>query len=266
MLRRRPHSDRPTGTTMAAALALLLAAAAVFAWYRFRAGTEAAAPTEAPAVADPAPATPSIERPDVPSLVLPELRASDAFVRDLVARLSAHPRLAAWLVNDELVRRFVAAVANTAQGLSPAPQLPFLAPAGPFRTREDGARRVIDEAAYRRYDVLTEVFVSLDTQGAARLYRQLLPLFEEAYAELGYADPTFEAATARAIARLRAVPVPDRPPAVVPHPEVATAWAYEAAELEGRPSAEKHLLRMGPANARRVQTKLTELGAAAGVR
>lgn len=190
--------------------------------------------------------------PPPPALLLPDLEESDDFVRPLVAGLSSHPRLAAWLVNDRLVERFVTVVDNVARGQSPRVHVPFLAPEGELAVTEQGGDAVIAEKSFRRYDLLTAVVTSLDTDGAVRLYRDLAPLFEEAYAELGNPD-AFEDALIKAIDRLLAVELPEGDIEVR---QRVSAYAFADPELERLSPAAKHLLRLGPYNAREVQAKL----------
>lgn len=254
------------GTVAVLALVGLLAAGA---WLWLRSSNGSSGSAGSPAAGDRAAAAGAAAD---SALDLPELGASDEFLRRVAAGLSSRPGWVAWLATDELVRRFVRSVASVAAGSSPRDQLGFVAPEGSFRTRDaesgggDGAatadeRTVIDPASYRRYDGATAIFASLDTQGTARLYRQLLPLFEEAYRELGFpASASFEMAMTRAFETLLAVPVPEGPVAV--EPDGAEAWRFADRELEALSPAQKHLLRMGPENARRVQAKLRELGQA----
>ena len=211
----RRHESSPGGAI--ALVALLVAVVAGGAWYLLRRPAvprpdlstrpAAAAPT---AEAAPAPATPA-ER----TFVLPALEGSDAVVRELVARLSANPQLAAWFANDELIRRFVATVANLAEGASPATHVRFLTPDEGFHVRDSVGRATIDPASYRRYDLATEAFTSLDAAGTAKLYRDLQPLLDQAYQELGYPGRSFDEAMARAIDRLANVEVPSHSPEVV---------------------------------------------------
>jgi hypothetical protein len=183
---------------------------------------------------------------------LPELDASDALVRELLAGLSEHPRWAAWLVPDDLVRRFVTTVVNVAAGDSPRPQLDFLAPADSFRVPE----------SFDRYDLFADVFVSLDTEATARLYRALHPLFDQAHRELGLTARTFEESLAVAIDNLLAVEVPQGGVEVVPYEAV---YEFRDRRLEALSPAEKHIVRLGPENARAVQQRLRELAAAIGI-
>jgi len=243
-----------------AAVVILVAAYAVWRTTREAPPAQPLAATQA--APDPAATAPASPLATHPALALPALEASDELVRTLAARLSAHPRLAAWLANEALVRRFVAAVVNLAAGESPAPHLRFLTPSEPFRVRATAAGTTIDPASYRRYDALTELFVSLDTAGCAELYRDLHPLLDAAYAELGYPGTTFDETLSRAIARILAVHFPEEPPALRLK---VTTYELEDPQLEQRTAAEKHLLRLGPQNLGRVQAKLRELAAALGL-
>lgn len=252
---------RPTGPPYRLIGGLvLLALVAGGAWYWLR--SRSPEPVE-PAVPEAAaPEEPAGLSEEPPALDLPDLEASDAMVAELVARLSARPRLAEWLATDDLVRRFVTSVVNLAAGGSPAEHLAFMAPEGPFEVRESDGRLLVDPASYARYDPIVQTFLSIDTGDAARLYRQLRPLLEEAYAELGLTDRTFDEALADAMGYLVAVDVPDPPVEVEPHEAV---YAYADPSLEALTPAEKHLLRLGPDNARRVQAKLVELADALGL-
>ena len=258
LARRRGSSRPPVGIL---ALLLLLPAGAVVGWLWMR-GRPAAEPADAPTASTastpvPASAAPARGMLAVPPLDLPPLSESDAFVRQLVARLSAHPRFAAWFVTDELVHRFVVAVVRLAGGASPASELPSsMAPEGEFRALQSGGRLFLDPATYRRYDGMVAAFTSVDTEGAVTLYYQLHPLFEEEYRQLGVSNGTFDDMVVRATANLLAVRAPDRPLEVRPNRAV---FEFVDPSLEANTEAAKHLIRMGPENARRFQAKLSKL-------
>ena len=88
-------------------------------------------------------------------------------------------------MTDRLVDRFVGTVVDLAGGFYPGEHLPFLRPDQPFTTRTEGGRLVVAPESHRRYDLLTAVIVSVDVEGSVRLYRQLRPLVEEAWANRG---------------------------------------------------------------------------------
>jgi hypothetical protein len=213
-------------------------------------------PTPAPA---PTP-TPSLEERLSERLSGTTLSGSDAVVRELAAGLSSNPKLAAWLVNEDLIRRFTASVDNIASGLSPLAHLEFLRPKAGFEVDKwSGGGFVIDPASYRRYDLPAQVFASLDTEGTVALYQELKPLIDEAYAEIGPPNRTFDGQLETAFDQLLAVPVLTGP-ARVDQLVLTYAWADD--ELEGLSSAQRHLLRMGPENVSLIQAKLRELRAA----
>ncbi len=256
-VREERRADPGLAPVIAIAL-VVLAAAGGWWWYRGRAMP---APSTSPAIppAATAPAAPAAAEAAEPALPLPALDASDTFLREAVARLSAMPQLAAWLVDADLARRFVAAVVAVAEGRSPSSHVGFLAPAEPFRVRSSGGRTYVDGASFRRYDLATDVFVSIDERGAAELYRRIRPLLTAAYREVGDPRSGFEPTLGRAIGNLLSVPTPIAP-VEVHAGSVSYAWADP--DLEGLSLAQKHLLRLGPENARRVQDKLRALARA----
>jgi hypothetical protein len=188
------------------------------------------------------------------------LTTSDIVVRELVAEVSSHPSLAVWMVNEDLVRRFVASVNNIASGVSPQAHLDFLRPKEGFEVdqRRNGVL-VIESDSYGRYDLVAQVFASLDTEGTVALYRELEPLIDEAYAEIGPANAKFDDRLDTAFDLLLAVPMLEEP-AQVEQLIVTYAWADD--ELEALSGAQRHFLRMGPDNVSLIQDKLGELRAA----
>ncbi len=240
---------------MIAAAVVLVLLVAGGAWLWLRAGDD----DGTGGGADPADTTATAEPADS-AIDLPELEASDELVRRMAEGLSSRPELAEWLATDRLVRRFVGAVVVVAAGRSPREELEFLDPEASFEVRRPDEPTVVDSASYRRYDVVAATVASLDTRGTAELYRRLRPLFQEAYRDLGFQEGSFDGALARAIETLLAVPVPEGPVEVVP--VGGNAYEYRDRELEALSPAQKHLLRMGPENIRRIQAKLRELAGA----
>lgn len=225
----------------------------------------AVAPQQAPAPA-PAPAEPAVEPAPIPAAdarPIPALRESDGFVRESVARLSSRPEWIAWIASDELIRRVVASVDAVAQGESPVDQAPRrMRPVGKFEAVAAGSVQVASPASFARYDALTAVLTSLDTTGIVNARRELAPLLEEAYRDLGHPDRTFDAALREAIAALLATPDVVGEPPLEP---LTLGYGYLDPELEDLSSAKKQLLRFGPENVRRLQAKLREVAAALGI-
>src|SRR5687767_2465799 len=119
---------------------------------------------------------------------LAPLGETDPIVRELVSRLSAHPRVAAWLATDQLVRNFAVVVLNIAEGRTPAKHLSALKPSGEFIAAEDGEVAYIDPRSYRRYNDYADAVGALDARGTAQVYATLKPRIQDAYRELGQPD------------------------------------------------------------------------------
>lgn len=223
------------------------------------AAAKAVEETAKPPAAGTAPATEGSE-----PLVLPAvgLDQSDPVVREYAKAISSSLRFGQWLGSKELVRKFVAAVDNIANGVSPKPQVDFWAPEGQFKVVNKPAGTFIDESKFGRYDPAAEVFASLDAGAAIRFYRGLRPLIQEAYRDLGYPDTDFSDTLVKAMAELLETPVVEGPVKVE-----KKILSYMMADefLEGLSQAQKQLLRMGPKNVRLIQGKIRELAAALGI-
>lgn len=232
---------------IAAALILLIVAGF---WY-FRGAEE---PVVEPAVVvEPRLPPLPVEEPEP---VLPELDGSDGMVRRAASGLGLPPALAEALENADVMRRFVAIVDAVASGESLGRHLPFMAPESPFDAvyRDDAWH--MDPANYRRYDFVGDALGNLDARATVSAFRQVEPLADTAYAELvGEARP-FEPRLRQALSVLLATPVVDQPPELV---DAVGRLTYRDEALESLSLPQKHLLRMGPQNIGRIQTKLREL-------
>jgi hypothetical protein len=193
---------------------------------------------------------------------LPPLPDTDPVVRQLVGRLSAHPRIAAWLATDQLIRSFAVIVVNIGDGRSPSQQLRAVRPTGAFVAAESGTSARIDPRSYRRYDEYADAIGALDAQGMARLYATLEPRLQDAYKELGYPDGNFDRAMQKALRELLTTPVPAGDVALVSR---SVAWEFADPKLQSLTAAQRQFIRMGPRNMRIVQAKLREFASLAGL-
>jgi len=238
--------------------AVIVIVVIVYVWLRPGGGDEQ--PIEPIGIAAPSPApepTPTLAEQLSARLIGTTLNTSDAIVGELVRELSSHPRLAAWMANEDLVRRFAAAVDNVADGSSPRQHVDFLRPASPFRAVSRRDRFYVHPSSYARYDLPAEVFASLDTEGTVALLGELGPLIDEAHREISPPGSDFEDRLIAAIDHLLAV----RAPAGEVELEERTVVTFKYADddIEKLSDAQRHFLRMGPENIRKVQAKLREL-------
>ena len=192
-------------------------------------------------VVDPVPEPIQEPEPEV-SFVLPQLKDSDQLVRDGVRSLSQHVGLAKWLVPAELIRKFVVLVDNVALGAIPRNHIPFLAPDGGFQVQQVSEEDyMLDADSFARYDLVTEIFVSIDSNRAVEFYVLLRPLFQEAFTDLGYENKQFDDVIFAAIGRLLEIPAIS-PPIHLKRPVVMYEFADE--KLESMSAVQKQLVRI----------------------
>lgn len=249
--------QRPVAIAVAIVIAIILGAGA---YWQF--GGDDPEPEVAPAA--PAPVAKPEPAPTIPEstpIVLPPLDESDTLLRTMIEGLSAHPRLSDAIDVDGLARSFVTAVVAIANGESPRGSLEHLEPQGKFDIAEREGKVVIDPASFERYTWITGVFSSLDATAAAELYVQVEPLLDQAYRDIGYPQGRFRDALEAAMNRLASTPVPE---GYVEVRRGNVLWEFRDPALEALSPPQKHLLRMGPANARLVQSKIREIQAALG--
>ena len=251
---------------LAIAILVILAGAVAIYYFAFvkkpappPASGEPPASAAVPAAAEKAPPEGAAAPLAFPAVALSE---SDQAVREFAAALSRDREFAKWLLTKDLVRKFVVAVDNVANGLSPKSHVDFFSPAGGFRAARTAKGTFIHEASYTRYDPVVGVVASIDAAAAVRLYRAAKPLIDEAYRDLGYPGVDFEETLVQAMAELLGTPVVDGPIALE---KKILSYSMTDASLEGLSAAQKQLLRMGPKGVRAVQSKIRELAAALGV-
>lgn len=208
--------------------------------------------TPEPAAAEPQPA-PSQAEASVETL---PADVDDARVRSLLGEVSANDLFRRGVAQEDLVRRWVLATDNVAEGVSPRKPLAFLAPDRPFSAAAKAGALVIAPESYARYDAVADAVASIDARALARVYRALRPALEAAYRALGYPGARVDAVTARALDRIVAAPVPDGDVAVR---DEGGVFVFADPRLERLPEVEKHLLRMGPRNGRKIQVKAREI-------
>ncbi len=252
----RPPAPGPLRATRGRLLAAILLVAIVGATggYLLRRKPEPP-PAERTEPVPPA-ATSGPVRPEV------QLSGTDPRVRELLRGLSSDAEFLRWLSAEDLIRRFVSATNAIAEGQSPRVQLSLLAPTGGFRVVRRAGRTVMAPESHARFNGIANALASVDTRGVQRVYQELKPLLDAAHAELAPPGRTFEQELAQAIGRLTSVAVPSGMVELTPK---GALYTYADPQLEALGGAEKHLLRMGPENMRKVQTKLSEFASALGL-
>ena len=232
---------------------VIVAAGALYFWWTTRIPAHLASPTPTTAT-DGAVGS---NRPSREPIQLPSLSASDALVRQLVSTLSQHPQLARFLATDGLVSAAVLTVEQIGDGKTPIGPLKVLRPTGRIALT-GGDNSAIDPVSYGRWDANIYALNSVRPGEAAQLYVNLKPLFDEAYAELGYPNGDFDQSIVKALRMLQSTPEPTSEPLLFKRP--AYYEHADAAPRSLRP-VQKQFLLIGAERRARVRSWLTDFAA-----
>lgn len=212
-----------------------------------------------------APVAPAAARPNYPikpetanAEPLPALADSDAAVKESLDGVLGRS-LDEFLVPTDIVRHVVVTVDNLTRKkaavrmwpLKPTPGQPVVAGADEQLT--------LSEDNFARYEPIMKLVRNTDVRQVAAVYKRLYPLFQQAYADLGYPDGYFNNRLVEVIDNLLETPEVHGPIKLV-QPSVLYQFADPA--LEERSAGQKLLIRMGSNNAAEIKSKLRELRSA----
>lgn len=234
----------------------------------------ASAPAQAPAESAPAPGTAADgQAPDAPLHPVAPAAEEEA-PQDAVPRLEQAlagllgGQAMQSLLPERLALRVVATVDNLARSHAPARMWPVAPTAGRFQVRElEDGTMIVSEDNEARYASFVSMAESVDPAQLAALYARFYPLFQDAYAEIGFPGRHFNDRLVDVIDHLLAAPRPTLPLAVrlvEVRSETPTTrpWVrYELADpaLEKLSAGQKIMLRVGPENRSRLESVLAGL-------
>jgi hypothetical protein len=238
---------------------VIVVAIAAGIWYRYF--YAATAPTPPPMTQQPAPAAPPETGPANPlppetsTTALPALNDSDQIVADSLAGVLGHPTVAQFLVPQSIVRHIVVTVDNLPGKKVAVDLRPVKPTSGQTAVTTQGDSIMLSEANFDRYTPLVHAVQAADVKALAVVYLRLYPLFQQAYEDLGYPGKYFNDRLVAVIDNLLEAPEVPAPIALA-QPKVM--YVFADPELEARSAGQKLMIRMGPANARIIKTKLRE--------
>lgn len=185
---------------------------------------------------------------------LPELANSDAEVQDsLVGALGRS--LEQVLVPKDIVRHTVVTIDNLPRK-KVAIQLRPVKPASGELVVAPGGEPTLSPDNAKRYAAFMAVVKNADVAQVVSVYRHFYPLFQQAYADLGYPDGYFNDRLVEVIDHLLATPEVTGP---IKLTQPSVFYQYADPSLEERSAGQKLMIRLGPENAAIVKTKLREL-------
>jgi len=169
-----------------------------------------------------------------------DITASQAIV---AMALALGPRM----TSDEIIRKWVVAIDNLASGDLISKHQPWVFKMESFTVTGDNMR--LSPENYPRAQPLVDAALAIPPQKLARYYQNWLPLFEQAYAELGKAD-SFADRLSELLKRIDRI----QPLAEIPELErKSVMYTYKNIALEEASDLEKLMWRLGPDNSQRLQ-------------
>ncbi len=214
----------------------------------------AATPTIEEAPVEVAIAAPALEPSSSEVLQLPSLNDSDAFVLEGLRALNNGAALIRVLADEQLVRSIVVLVDNIGRGSYPQTGLPYKGMQQEMPVSNiDENLFVMDASAHARFDQIIDTFVAVDADQAVMLYRTLQPLFQQAYAEIGYRNVDFTDTLRSAINIVLRAPNVEGPYQLV---KPSVMYLYADANIENMAQVQKQLIRIGPENTQKLKAKL----------
>jgi DUF3014 family protein len=279
---RPARSDSPASRMVVGLLIVIAVGVGAWWWFTQRQQT-------APVVATPAVTAPPIEDapaqasepvaagPQFPVESLPDAAPagdSDAQMTQALTALLGQSAVASFLQVDGFTRRVVATVDNLTREQATTRMWPVQPAPQRFTVTGEGASKRIAADNATRYAPFVSFVEKVDTQKSVALYVKLYPRFQQAYEELGYPKGYFNDRLVAVIDHLLQSPEPASPPEVrltevKGDYAAAQPWTrYEFADpqYESLSAGQKMMIRMGPANEKRLKAKLAEFrkGVAAG--
>ncbi|QYX65123.1 DUF3014 domain-containing protein [Shewanella putrefaciens] len=202
------------------------------------------------------PEPPAVTEPEVVVEPVPALAESDAFVQRKALAIINNNVLSSSLVQQDLARQFVVFVDNLAQGELTRKVSPLKGPEKLFSVSEITNKVYLNPEGFHRYDAYVDSIAKMDEQTLMATYKQMTPMLEEAFSELGYSNAKFNDRMLQAIKILLAAPIIEDP---IELSSISVNYLFVDPNLEALPSAQKLLIRMGPENTRKLKVALRKL-------
>lgn len=199
---------------------------------------------------------PELNEDETNVIELPTLTDSDPFVFETLQTLQNGMALVNALAEDQIVRKFVVFVENISRGEFPQTGLPYKGLGQEMPVSEiDDNLFVMDQVAHSRFDQVVSTFVETDTDSAVIIYQMLLPLFQQAYAEIGFRNVSFDETLRAAINNVLRTTNMEGPYQLV---KPSVMYLYADSSVENLAEVHKQLLRIGPDNTSALKAKLRE--------
>ena len=199
---------------------------------------------------------PELNEDETNVIELPSLTDSDPFVFETLQTLQNGMALVNVLAEHQIVPKFFVFVENISRGEFPQTGLPYKGLGQEMPVSEiDDNLFVMDQVAHSRFDQVVSTFVETDTDSAVIIYQMLSPLFQQAYAEIGFRNVSFDETLRAAINNVLRTTNMEGPYQLV---KPSVMYLYADSSVENLAEVHKQLLRIGPDNTSALKAKLRE--------
>lgn len=192
------------------------------------------------------------------SMPAPSLDDSDPEIRGELNELVGQRTVTQFIVPERIIRNVVVTIDNLTLKKASIEQRPVKPMPGKFVTGGSESAPVIAAENYARYDTFIDAMQRVDTRRLVAVYRDLQPLFQEAYEELGHPNESFTGRLLEIIDHLLEAPDVE---GTIPLVQPGLFYEYADKELESLSVGKKLLIRLGPKNRAAVKKKLREIRA-----
>lgn len=192
---------------------------------------------------------------------IPTLADSDNWLRDNLPEITWRKELLKLIITEDLIQRFVVFTDNFVQGNIAYEHSPLTLPASSFtaiieKSDDNNELMFWDEKATARFSLYVELLRSVDNETLVKWYFELKPLFDQAYASLGYEDENFTEVLQDAITRVLDMEIPSD---MLELERPSVMYTFKNQEVESLDDADKLLLRLGKDNLLIIKSVLLEI-------
>lgn len=184
------------------------------------------------------------------------LNHSDKVVLSSVATLLPTKNDSSLISADNIINRFVVFTDNLAHGKVVRTFSPLLKPKAPFAVYDSQGSMILDPAGYKRYDSYANIIEKLDLKKVMKEYQRYVPLINQSYKNIGYDHGDFTKTFIKAINNINNAPIITHKIQLV---APSAMYKFADSNLEKLNDVQKLMIRMGPSNTKKIQTKLAKL-------
>ena len=161
------------------------------------------------------------------------------------------------LIDGDFAARFITLLDEVNMGFIPVKSLGAFKSDSDFVAVEENDEWFLTPETEARYTPCVELFCTIDTELAGKVYRAIKPALQNALNVSGHPDQTPDQLLLAAMEKLRQIPLYESNPPMNKVADGLFAWKYP--DLEALSPAQKTLLRMGQGNLRKIREKAEQL-------